>query len=208
MILCMESLKVSFGMAISLEQIKALRERTGVSMQSCKKALEEANGSEEKAIEILRKKGEAKAVERSERATGQGVVASYIHTNNKIGVLVQLGCETDFVAKNEDFQALGRDIAMHVAAMNPLYLAPTDVQPELVEKEREIWKAQLAKEGKPEKMWDKIMEGKERKFREEVSLLSQPFVKNPEITIEKLVADALLKLGENIKVMRFTRYSF
>ena len=195
-------------MAISLEQIKALRERTGVSMQSCKKALEEANGSEDKAIEILRKKGEAKAVERSERATGQGVVASYIHTNNKIGVLVQLGCETDFVAKNEDFQALGRDIAMHVAAMNPLYLAPTDVQPELVEKEREIWKAQLAKEGKPEKMWDKIMEGKEKKFREEVSLLSQPFVKNPEITIEKLVADALLKLGENIKVMRFTRYSF
>lgn len=204
----MESLKVFFGMAISLEQIKALREKTGVSMQSCKKALEETNGNEDKAIDILRKKGEAKAVERSERATGQGVVASYIHTNNKIGVLVQLGCETDFVAKNEDFQALGRDIAMHVAAMNPLYLSPADVQPELVEKEREIWKSQLAKEGKPEKMWDKIMEGKEKKFREEVSLLSQPFVKNPEITIEKLIADALLKLGENIKVMRFTRYSF
>lgn len=195
-------------MAISLEQIKALREKTGVSMQSCKKALEETNGDESKAIDILRKKGEAKAVERSERVTGQGVVASYIHTNNKIGVLVQLGCETDFVARNEDFQALGRDIAMHVAAMNPLYLSPADVQPELVEKEREIWKSQLAKEGKPEKMWDKIMEGKEKKFREEVSLLSQPFVKNPEITIEKLIADALLKLGENIKVMRFTRYSF
>lgn len=195
-------------MAISLEQIKALREKTGVSMQSCKKALEETNGDEAKAIEILRKKGEAKAVERSERETGQGVVTSYIHTNNKIGVLVQLGCETDFVARNEDFQALGRDIAMHVAAMNPLYLSPTDVQQELIEKEREIWKAQLAKEGKPEKMWDKIMEGKEKKFREEISLLSQLFVKNPEITIEKLVADALLKLGENVKVMRFTRYSF
>ncbi|MBI4994697.1 elongation factor Ts [Candidatus Peregrinibacteria bacterium] len=195
-------------MAISLEQIKSLREKTGVSMQACKKALEEANGDEAKAIEILRKKGEAKAVERSERATGQGIIASYVHTNNKIGVLVQLGCETDFVARNEDFQALGRDIAMHVAAMNPLYLSPADVQPELIEREREIWKAQLAKEGKPEKMWDKIMEGKEKKFREEISLLSQPFVKNPEITIEKLIADAVLKLGENIKIVRFTRYSF
>lgn len=208
MIFRTESLKVFFGMAISLEQIKALREKTGVSMQSCKKALEETNGNEDKAIEILRKKGEAKAVERSERTMGQGVVASYIHTNNKIGVLVQLGCETDFVARNEDFQVLGRDIAMHVAAMNPLYLSPVDIVPELIEKEREIWKAQLAKEGKPEKMWSKIMEGKEKKFREEISLLSQPFVKNPEITIEKLVADALLKLGENVKVMRFTRYSF
>lgn len=195
-------------MAISLDQIKILRERTGVSMQSCKKALEETNGDEAKAIEILRKKGEAKALERSERSTGQGAVISYIHTNNKIGVLIQLGCETDFVARNEDFQALGRDIAMHVAAMNPLYLSPDDVTAELVEHEREIWKAQLAKEGKPEKMLGKILEGKEKKFREEVSLLRQPFVKNPEITIEKLIADAVLKLGENIKIMRFIRYSF
>lgn len=195
-------------MAISLEQIKALREKTGVSMQACKKALEETNGDEKCAIEILRKKGEAKAVERSERVTGQGIISSYVHTNNKIGVLVQLGCETDFVARNEDFQALGRDIAMHVAAMNPLYISPVDVVPELVEAEREIWKAQLAKEGKPEKIWDKILEGKEKKFREEISLLAQPFVKNPEITIEKLIADALLKLGENVKIIRFARYSF
>lgn len=195
-------------MIISTEQIKSLRERTGVSMQACKNALTEAKGDEEKAIEILRKKGEAKAVERSERATGQGVVASYIHTNNKIGVLLQLGCETDFVARSDDFQALAKDISMHIAAMNPLYIAPKEVPAELIEKEREIWKAQLAKEGKPEKMFDKILPGKEQKFREELSLLKQPFVKNPEITIEKLIADAMLKIGENVKIMRFTRYSF
>lgn len=193
--------------AVTIDQIKSLRERTGVSMQACKKALEEANADEQKAVEILRKKGEAKAVERGERATGQGIIVSYIHTNHKIGVLLQLGCETDFVALNPDFQSLGRDLAMHAAAMNPLYLAPVDVPAELVEKEREIWRAQLAKEGKPEKIWDKIMEGKEKKFREEVSLLTQEFVKNPDVTVEKLLADAVLKLGENIRVVRFVRYS-
>lgn len=193
--------------AVTLEQIKSLRERTGVSMQACKKALEEANADQEKAVDILRKKGEAKAVERGERTTGQGIIVSYIHTNYKIGVLLQLGCETDFVARSPDFQALGRDLAMHVAAMNPLYGAPADVPAELVEKEREIWRAQLAKEGKSEKMFPKILEGKEKKFREEVSLLTQAFVKNPDVTVEKLVVDAVLKLGENIKVIRFVRYS-
>lgn len=192
---------------VTIDQIKSLREKTGVSMQSCKKALEEAGADEKKAVEILRKKGETKAVERGERTAGEGVVVSYIHGNGKIGVLVQLGCETDFVAKNEDFQALAKDIAMHAAAMNPLYISPTEVSSELVEKEKEIWKGQLAKEGKPEKMFDKILVGKEKKFREEVSLLTQPFVKNPEVTIEKLLADAILKLGENIKLVRFTRYS-
>lgn len=192
---------------ISIEQIKSLRERTGVSMQSCKKALEEANGDENKAIDVLRKKGEAKAVERGERATGNGVIVSYIHNNNRMGAMVQLGCETDFVSRGEGFQALAHDIAMHAAAMNPLYISPTEVSPELVEKEKEIWRSQLAKEGKPEKMWDKIMEGKEKKFREEVSLLSQPFVKNPDTTIEKLIAESVLKLGENIKIVRFTRYA-
>lgn len=194
-------------MTISLEQIKNLREKTGVSMQACKKALEEARGDEAKAVEILRKKGEAKAVERGERSTGEGAVVSYIHTNNKIGVLLQLGCETDFVARSEDFQQLGRDIAMHIAAMNPLVASPQEVSPELVEKEKEIWKAQLAKEGKPQAMWDKILAGKERKFREEAALLSQPFVKNPDTTVEKLMADAILKLGENIRVVQFTRYA-
>lgn len=195
-------------MTISLEQIKELREKTGVSMQSCKKALEEAGGDQTKAVELLRKKGEAKAVERSDRSTGEGTTTSYIHSNNKLGVLLQLGCETDFVARSEDFQGLAKDIAMHIAAMNPLYIGPDEVSHELIEKEREIWKAQLSKEGKPEKMWDKIIEGKEKKFREELALLKQPFVKNPEVAVEKLIADAVLKLGENIKVMRFTRYSF
>lgn len=192
---------------ITLDQIKSLREKTGVSMQACKKALEEAKGDEIKAVEILRKKGEAKAVERGERSTGEGIVSSYIHSNNKIGVLVQLGCETDFVGRSDDFQKLGRDIAMHIAAMNPLVTAPSEVSPELVEKEREIWKAQLAKDGKPQAMWDKIIAGKEKKFREEAALLTQLFVKNPEITIEKLISDAILKIGENIKLVRFTRYA-
>lgn len=195
-------------MEISLEQIKSLREKTGVSMQSCKKALEEGHGNEEKAVEILRKKGETKAVERGERATGEGGIFSYVHGNSKIGVLVQLGCETDFVARSEDFQNLGKDIAMHIAAMNPLYLMPEEVPHELMEKERDIWKSQLAKEGKPEKMFDSIMTGKEKKLREELSLMKQAFVKNPELTVEKLLSSAVLKLGENIKVVRFTRYGF
>lgn len=194
-------------MAVTLEHIKELREKTGVSMQACKNALEEALGDIQKAIEILRKKGEAASVERGSRQAGEGVVTAYIHTNHKIGVLLQLGCETDFVARSEDFQTLSRDIAMHIAASNPLVISPTEVSNELVEKEREIWKSQLAKEGKPEKMHDKIMEGKEKKFREEISLLTQTFVKNPEVTIEKLLSDAVLKLGENIKILRFTRYS-
>lgn len=195
-------------MVISLDQIKSLREKTGVSMQSCKKALEEANGDESKAVDILRKKGEAKALERTERITGEGVISSYIHSNGKIGVLLQLGCETDFVAKNEDFTSLAHDLALHVAASNPLYISSADVSHELVEKEKEIWRAQLAKEGKPLAMHEKIMIGKEKKFREEVSLLSQPFVKNPEVMVENLISDAILKLGENIRVVRFVRYSF
>lgn len=177
-------------------------------MQSCKKALEEASGDEAKAVEILRKKGEAKAVERNERITGQGIVTSYIHSNDRLGVLLQLACETDFVARGDDFKELARDLSMHVAATNPLYLSPEEVSPELIEKEREIWKSQLAKEGKPEKMFDKILDGKEKKFREEISLLKQPFVKNPEIMVEKLISDAMMKVGENIKILRFTRYSF
>lgn len=195
-------------MPVSIEQIKALREKTAVSMQACKRALEEAHADEAKAIEILRKKGEAKSLERSARVTGEGTIVSYIHSNGKIGVLLQMGCETDFVARGQEFQNLGRDITMHIAASNPLYLAPQDVPLELIEKERDIWKAQLAKEGKSEKMYDKILGGKEKKFREELSLFTQPFVKNPEMTIEKLMADAILQLGENIKIIRFVRYSF
>lgn len=195
-------------MSISLELIKQLRDSTGVSMTSCKKALEETNGDIQKAVDLLRKKGEAKAVERSERSTGQGTVASYIHQNGKIGVLVQLGCETDFVAKNEDFQQLARDIAMHIAGMSPLSLTPEEVPTEIINKEKEIWREQLANEGKKEDIIENIMQGKEKKFREESSLLKQAFIKNPEVTIEQLLNEAIIKLGENIKVMNFARYAF
>lgn len=194
-------------MAVTLDQIKDLRDTTGISTMACKKALEESQGDSKKALEILRKKGEMKAGERAKRSTSEGIVSSYIHTNKKIGVLVALGCETDFVAKNEDFMNLGQDIAMHVAALNPQYLRPEDVSIEIMEKEREIWKEQLKNEGKPEKIWENIMEGKEKKFREGEALLTQPFVKNPEITIEKLINEHIIKLGENIKVLKFIRFS-
>jgi elongation factor Ts len=191
----------------TLDQIKELREITGASMMGCKKALEETAGDMQKAVEILRKKGEIKALERGERSTSQGVVSSYIHGNAKIGVLIQLGCETDFVAKNEDFQNLAHDIALHIAASNPLQLSPDEISHELMEKEREIWRSQLKNEGKNDKMIDNILAGKEKKFREENSLLKQPFVKNPEITIEQLLTTAVTKMGENIKVVRFCRFS-
>ena len=194
-------------MSVSIEQIKELREATGVSMMACKKALTEANGDYSAALDTLRKKGEAKAAERGERSTGEGVVASYIHSNGKIGVLVKLGCETDFVAKNDQFQDLARDIAMHIAAMNPLTISPDEVDENLVEKEREIWRAQLLNEGKKEDMVDKIIEGKEKKFREEAALLKQPYVKDSEKSVEQLLSEAINKLGENIKVDGFCRYS-
>jgi elongation factor Ts len=194
-------------MTVTVEQIKELREKTGVSMMSCKKALEETNGDFDKAVEILRKKGEAKAQSRAERSTGQGIIMAYIHSNNKVGALVHLACETDFVAKNEDFKNLAKDIAMHVTASAPLYVSPDDVPEELIEKEKDIWKEQLKAEGKPEKIWDQIMQGKENKFRDEISLLRQPFVKNPDITVEQLITDSITKLGENIKLVKFVRYA-
>lgn len=194
-------------MSVSLDQIKELREATGVSMMACKKALTEANGDYDKALDTLRKKGEAKAVERGERSTGEGAVASYIHSNGKLGVLVKVGCETDFVAKNDDFQNLARDIAMHIAAMNPLTVSPDEVSENLIEKEREIWRGQLLNEGKKEDMLDKILEGKEKKFREESSLMKQPFVKDPEKTVEQLLTESINKLGENIRIEGFCRYT-
>jgi len=194
-------------MAVTMDQLKELREMTGVSMMACKKALEEAEGDIKMAVDVLRKKGEAKAVERGERSTGQGVIATYLHTNAKIGVMVQLGCETDFVAKNDEFLQVAKDIAMHIAAMNPLFLSPEDVSNELIEKEREIWMSQLKDEGKKDEMIQNILVGKEKKFREESALLKQMFVKNNEITIEKLVLDLINKMGENIKIVRFCRYS-
>ncbi|MBI5755220.1 elongation factor Ts, partial [Candidatus Peregrinibacteria bacterium] len=178
-------------MSVTAEQIKALRDATGISFASCKKALVEANGNEKLAHEILRKKGEAKAAGMSARTTNQGVIGSYVHTNAKIGVLVDLRCETDFVAKNEEFQMLARDIAMHVAAMNPRWKSSEEVDSEVLAQEKEIWTAQLANEGKPSAIIEKILEGKEKKFREENSLLSQPFVKNPEIMVGDLIRSTM-----------------
>lgn len=194
-------------MAVTIDQIKKLREQTGVSMMACKKALEDSNGDFDKAIEFLRKKGMAKAQARSEKTTGEGVIASYIHSNNKIGVLVHLACETDFVAKNDDFKEIARNLAMHIAASAPLYISPEEVPQELIDKEKEIWKDQLKSEGKPEKIWEQIMQGKENKFRDEISVLRQPYVKNPEISVEQMINDAVTKLGENIKLVKFVRYS-
>lgn len=190
----------------NLEQIKNIREKTGAGIVEVKKALDEANGDENKAIEILRKKGQEKAMKKSERTAKEGVVASYIHSNNKVGAIVEVFCETDFVARNEDFKALARDIAMHITAANPKYLKAEDVPQEIVEKEKEIWVAQLKNEGKPENMLEKILPGKEKKFREELALMSQPFVKNPEQKIEILIAENVGKIGENIQIGRFSRF--
>jgi elongation factor Ts len=189
-----------------LDKIKKLRERTGAGVVDVKKALEEAKGEEQKAIEILRARGHAKAVKKAERDASEGVVASYIHSNNRIGVLVELNCETDFVARNNEFQELARDIAMHIAAMNPQFVKPEEVSEDLVMKEKEIWKEQLAQEKKPENIQNKILEGKEKKFREEISLLAQPFVKNPDITVGDLIAEKVGKIGENIQIGKFIRF--
>lgn len=189
-----------------LDLIKKIRERTGAGVVAIKNALGESGGDEEKAIEILRKLGHSKAAKKAEREAREGVVVSYVHSNNKVGALVKLLCETDFVARNEEFQGLAKDIAMHVTAMNPKFIKPEDVPAEVVEKEKEIWKEQLVAEKKPAEMIEKIMMGKEKKFREESALLTQPFVKNPEITINDLIAEKIGKIGENIQVGEIVRF--
>lgn len=190
----------------SLEEIKKLRERTGAGIVDVKKALEEAGGNAEKAIDVLRKKGKDKALKKAERSAKEGVVASYIHSNLKIGSVVKLYCETDFVARNSDFQNLAKDIAMHIAAMDPKFLRPEDVSVEIIEKEKDIWKEQLRNESKPENMFDKIISGKENKFRNDLALLTQPFVKNPNITVGELIAESVGKIGENIQAGEFVRF--
>lgn len=190
----------------SMEQIKSLRERTGAGIVDVKKAIEEANGDEDGAIRILRERGAAKAVKKTEREAKEGFIGSYIHTNGKVGSLVQLYCETDFVARNDDFKALARDIAMHVAAMNPSVVRPEDVPEEAISKEREVWIEQVRQEGKPESIAEKILAGKEKKFREETALLTQSFVKDPDMTIQTLIAENVQKMGENIQIGSFIRF--
>lgn len=189
-----------------MEQIKALREKTGAGIVDVKKALDEANFDDAKAIEILRKRGQDKAMKKSDRETHEGVICSYVHSNSHIAALVKLYCETDFVARNEEFQELGRDIAMHVAASSPQYVKPEEVPAELVEKERAIWSEQLSQEGKPADLVEKIMLGKEEKFRNDISLLTQPFVKDPSKTVGELLTEKIHKIGENIQVGGFVRY--
>ena len=189
-----------------LELIKKIRERTGAGMVAVKKAIDEANGNEEKAIEILRKQGEGKALKRADKEAKEGVVVSYIHSNNRVGTLIKLLCETDFVARNEDFQQLAKDIAMHVTALNPRFIKPEEVSEEIVEKEKEIWTAQLAQEGKPAEMIEKIMAGKEKKFREESALMTQPFVKDPQKTVGELIVENVGKMGENIQIGEMVRF--
>ena len=187
------------------ELVKKIRERTGAGMVAIKKAVDEAGGDEEKAIEILRKQGQSKAAKKADRVANEGVVVSYVHSNNKVGALVKLLCETDFVARNEAFVALAKDIAMHITAMNPKFIKPEEMPAELIEKEKEIWRVQLETEGKPSEMIEKIMIGKEKKFREESALLTQVFVKNPDMTIGELIVEAIGKMGENIQIGEISR---
>lgn len=190
----------------ALEQIKRLREMTGAGVVDVKKALDESKGDESVAADILKKRGQAKALKKVDREAGEGVIASYIHSNQRIGVLVKLLCETDFVSRNESFQVLAKDIAMHIAAMNPSVLAPEDVSAEEIEHERTIWEEQLRTEKKPEAVTEKILAGKEKKFREERALLTQSFVKDPSKTVGDLVTEQVARIGERIVIGAFIRY--
>jgi elongation factor Ts len=186
--------------------VKQLREKTGAGMMDCKKALSEVEGDIEKAIEFLRKKGLATAQKRAGRALSEGTIQSYIHMNGKLGVLVEVNCETDFVAKNEDFQAFAKNIAMHIAASNPLGITPEDVPENVVETEKEIYRAQALEMGKPENVIDKIVEGKLKKFYQESCLLNQPYVRDTEMSISDLLNELIAKIGENISIKRFVRF--
>ena len=193
-------------MAITAAQVKELREATGVGMMECKKALTECDGNMEKAMEWLRKKGIASAEKKAGRVAAEGVVESYIHMGGRIGVLIEVNCETDFVAKTPEFKSFVRDIAMHIAAANPSFLDRTEVPNETLDKEREILRAQALNEGKPEKIVDRMVEGRVEKFYQENCLVDQPFVKNPDMTIAQYVNERIQQTGENIKIRRFVRY--
>jgi elongation factor Ts len=194
-------------MAITAVQVKELRDRTGAGMLECKKALEEADGNIEVAIDILRAKGAAKAAKRAGREAREGMIGSYVHPGSKIGVLIEVNCETDFVARTEDFQSLVRDLAMHVAAANPLAVKPDEIAEDIIERERAVFREQVRNEGKPEQLWDRIVEGKMKKFFEDNTLLKQPFVKDPDRTVEALLTEVSARTGENLVVRRFVRYA-
>src|SRR5437016_2289822 len=193
-------------MEISAKLVKELRDRTGAGMMECKKALVAANGSVPEAEIILRKSGIARASGKSSRTTRQGVVGSYIHAGSQLGVLIEVNCESDFVARTDDFQGLVRDLAMQVAAADPQFIRKEDVTPEVLEKERDIQRGRALQEGKPEKMADKIVEGRMSKFYEEVCLYDQPFIRENSTTVGDLIKSVIAKVGENISVSRFVRF--
>ena len=193
-------------MEVSANMVKDLREKTGAGMMDCKKALTETGGDFQKALDYLRQKGLATAAKRAGRVASEGRIGAYIHAGGKIGVMVEVNCETDFVAKTDDFQAFAKDIAMHIAASNPSYIRREEVTVEVLEREKEIYRAQARDAKKPEKVIDKIVEGKLEKFYGETCLLEQPFVKDPDLTIQDLLNGLIGKLGEKIEIRRFTRY--
>ncbi|EJW15571.1 translation elongation factor Ts [Paenibacillus alvei] len=193
-------------MAVNASAVKELREKTGAGMLDCKKALEEANGDLTKAAELLREKGLAAAAKKSDRIATEGVVESYIHAGGRIGVLVEINCETDFVAKTDNFKEFARDVAMQIAATAPKYVRREEVSQEEIEKEKEILKAQALNEGKPEKIVEKMVEGRIGKYYEEYCLMEQSFIKDPDKTIETLLKEKIATIGENISIRRFARF--
>lgn len=193
-------------MEITADLVKKLREKTGVGLMDCKEALKQASGNMEKAIEYLREKGLAKLQKRMGKVASEGVIASYIHTGGKVGTMVEVNCETDFVANTKDFQEFARDIAMQITASNPMYVQREDVPEEAKEKEKNIYRKQALESGKPEKIIDKIAEGKMEKFYQEVCLMEQPFIKNPDITVKGLLEELIVKMGEKILINRFVRF--
>jgi elongation factor Ts len=193
-------------MAITAEQVKQLREQSGAGMMDCKKALTEADGDIDRAVQILREKGIAKAAKRSGRETKEGMIGSYVHPGDKLAVLVEINCETDFVARTDDFRDLTKNLAMHIAAANPVTIQRDELPQADVEKEREIYRTQALNEGKPEKILDKIVDGKIEKYYSEVCLLEQAYVKDPDKTVNDVMNEAIAKLGENLTISRFVRF--
>ena len=191
---------------ISAKMVMQLREKTGAGIMDCKGALTECNGDMDKALDFLRKKGLATAAKRAGRAMTEGIVESYIHMDSKLGVLVEVNCETDFVAKNDDFKAFAKNIAMHIAATNPVGIRPEDVSEEIIAKEKEIYHGQVLEMGKPEKIAEKIVEGKLQKYFKENCLMDQAYVRNPEMTVADLLNELIAKIGENISIKRFARF--
>jgi elongation factor Ts len=193
-------------MQITSGMVKELRDKTGAGIMDCKEALTASEGSMDDAVDFLRKKGLQSAAKRSARSTSEGIIESYIHAGNRLGVLLEVNCETDFVARTDDFQSFVRDLAMHIAASNPLYISKDEVPEEVIEKERVILEEQAKQAGRPEQVIPKIVEGRLQKYYEDYCLLQQPFVKNPDITVDEMLKEQIAKLGENIIVGRFTRF--